>query len=339
MWHEPIFSTLLRAVPHTVMFMRTHPSSSPSLKSLYVGEVLLVFAASDRWWWTSVFCPSLMCSAPTPPDRAWVISHPLRLSSSWHALHNLIVPVDPKFTSFLSWVTILWMPLPRHSGAPPLWTLQKNLNNKATCKLRVSTCMLPWITVCAVSLPLSQNLPPPLRLPFHLHFARSSPRGCFWGVSGRRWEGSAKEEGVGREGRQNLIFIDALKPQTPTSPVSSIKVLQKFGLSQIGPSIDTFTNKSNSLTYTVASSFVLHVLRDSGVVAHVAVTTRKRDLVTWAHATRRRAAHLCAHCLPESHLKTHYRLVTKLRLHAPTLDSLDRPLSSRLPVLSSSAWR
>ena len=33
-----------------------------------------------------------MCSAPTPPDSAWVLSrHPLGSSSSWYALHNMIV--------------------------------------------------------------------------------------------------------------------------------------------------------------------------------------------------------------------------------------------------------
>ena len=71
---------------------QTHPSSAPSLNALDVGDVLLVLVASHWRWWKSVFSPSLMCSAPTPPDSAWVLCrHPLGSSSSWHALHNLIV--------------------------------------------------------------------------------------------------------------------------------------------------------------------------------------------------------------------------------------------------------
>ena len=79
--------------PHTWKLMRaTHPSSAPSLQALDVGDVLLVLAASHWRWSKSVVCPSLMCRAPTSPDSAWVISrHPLGSSSSWHALHNLIV--------------------------------------------------------------------------------------------------------------------------------------------------------------------------------------------------------------------------------------------------------
>ena len=50
-----------------------------------------------------------------------------------------------------------------------------------------------------------------------------------------------------------------------------------------------------------------------------------------ARTTRRRAALRCTHCLLESHLKTRFRLQTKLRPHFPILESLDNTISIRFP--------
>ena len=79
--------------PHFLWFRSQSLSlTAPSLKALDVGDVLLVLAASQWAVWRSVFCTSLMCSAPTPPDSAWVLSRrPLGSSSSWYALLNMIV--------------------------------------------------------------------------------------------------------------------------------------------------------------------------------------------------------------------------------------------------------
>ena len=73
----------------TISMRATHPSSAPSVKALEVGDVLVVLAAFPQAVVEVGLLLFLNVQRANPIQT--VSRHPLGSSSSWHALHNLIV--------------------------------------------------------------------------------------------------------------------------------------------------------------------------------------------------------------------------------------------------------